>query len=92
MDEVFDASNLEYEVDDENPDELLIRIELVEFIMRIAQIQTKRIAKLTNQDLEKLHVSSQVSQFLRNYIIPYTDYLDRLSEFRDQKLIFMKDI
>lgn len=29
---------------------------------------------------------------MRNYIIPYTDDIDRISEFRDQKLIFMKDI
>jgi len=29
---------------------------------------------------------------MTHYIIPYTDDIDRISEFRDQKLIFMKDI
>ena len=46
VDEIFDASNLEYENDDENPDDLLIRIELVEFIMRLAQIQNKKVTQL----------------------------------------------
>ena len=36
VDEIFRQCNVEYEDDDANPDELLNRIELIEFFMRLA--------------------------------------------------------
>ena len=46
LDDIFEATNVEYEMDDENPDDLLIRIELVEFIMRVAQVQNNKLIQL----------------------------------------------
>jgi len=46
IDDIFEATNVEYEMDDENPDDLLIRIELVEFIMRVAQVQNNKLIQL----------------------------------------------
>jgi hypothetical protein len=36
IDEIFKATNVEYEEDDENPDDLLNRVEVIEFFMRFA--------------------------------------------------------
>ena len=37
IEKIYQQSNIEYEDDDENPDELLNRIEFMEFLMRLAQ-------------------------------------------------------
>ena len=36
IEKIYEQSNIEYEDDDENPDELLNRIEFMEFLMRLA--------------------------------------------------------
>ena len=38
VDEIFIASNVEYEEDEENPDDLFNRIEVLEFLMRVALV------------------------------------------------------
>ena len=37
IEKIYEQSNIEYENDDENPDELLNRIEFMEFLMRLAK-------------------------------------------------------
>jgi hypothetical protein len=37
IEKIYEQSNVEYEDDDENPDELLNRVEFMEFLMRLAQ-------------------------------------------------------
>jgi len=43
IDEIFARSNIEYVQDDANPDDLLNRAELLEFLMRVAVAQRKNI-------------------------------------------------
>jgi len=45
IDEIFAQTNIEYIQDDANPDDLLNRAELLEFVMRVALAQKKKIAK-----------------------------------------------
>ena len=45
IDEIFHQANVEYEDDDANPDELLNRVELTEFILRLAVAQRLMVMK-----------------------------------------------
>lgn len=43
IDHIFQQANQEYEDDDANPDDLMNRVELMEFLMRLAQVQRANV-------------------------------------------------
>lgn len=45
--EIFKDCNYEYEEDEENPDDLFNRVEVLEFFMRVALVQNSKQTLLT---------------------------------------------
>ena len=75
VEKIYEKTNIEYEDDDDNPDELLNRIEFMEFLMRFAQ-QMAVNNKKWNQELKitdggPTTVSSALTHLLNEKLRPF---------------------
>ena len=86
IEKIYEQSNIEYENDDENPDELLNRIEFMEFLMRLAK-QMGENNKKWNEKLEisdggpvivsdalELLIDSKLKPFIKKHLKDIVDF------------------
>ena len=96
IDEVFLRSNIEYVQDDANPDDLLNRAELLEFLMRAAAAQRKNVADRLQAEgtgSEPPSVSACLKILLEKYMRPYIQAkVGSLVDFRDRQFLFMPQV
>ena len=98
IDEIFHQANVEYEDDDANPDELLNRVELTEFILRLAVVQRLAVMKKwqMTQNFQRDEVwrnNNQLAVLMKDYILPYEkEKIRDLIDFRDKRLLKMRDV
>jgi hypothetical protein len=95
---IFHQANIEYEDDDANPDDLMNRVELLEFLMRLAQAQRAEVMLNAQKSKDQVRdetwrVHDQLGVLISDYVLPLTQkWVDPIIHFRDRKLVNMREV